>query len=809
MASGAQSPLRERPIQFGKYTLLARIASGGMGELYLAQLRSAGGFAKLVVIKRILSHLTDKPEFVDMFVAEARTAALISHPNVCQIYELGQVDGRFYMALEYLEGVPLADVMVARKKAPQLADLRLVASLVAQTAEGLFHAHSLRDPDGETAQVVHRDVNPRNVFVTSAGVSKVLDFGIVKVRGAIGQIQTGSVKGTYSYMAPEQLQGEAVDCTADIFALGTITWEAVVGRRLFKRSSDLLTWRAIVEEPIPRATKFRPDLPPDLDDAIARALARQPAERFQSAREFSSAVEQAIRPLGTPLTTLAIAAEMEKAFAVELGAQRERVFAAHRREEAERSGEAPVDAEAAAVAAVPEVPEALEDWESGGNRTTVAEPGYAELIARMAKTRSQELSAASEAVPESTESRSGGLDIGDVTEPVAAPPRMTAPAPVGVQAVALPRPSQLPSPAPPPAYVVEEAHYPSHAAPAAAGSAVDVPVDIDVDVDDVSDDELERLLHPRRRWLPIAALALSAATGAALVLILNRPPDEKPDDAGDQGAATQATVPAVAGSVVAGRDATQPSAAGAASAAATPGANPGAGAAPGGAASPAPIGAAASPAPIGGAASPAPIGGAASPAPIGGAASPAPIGGAASPAPIGGAASAAPRPSASTMPSASTARIRTTPPAPPHTPSAAAAGAAAAQRSSAGEAGEPSRAGDAARDAEGGRNRDVDRERLDRARDARRDRRPEKTAAAAPAAGPVAAARDGGFLTINAEPYATLYVDGKKRGLTPVVRLALAAGAHRLRLVSSPGQARKDLRVRIVSGQELRKFVKW
>src|SRR5262245_44259193 len=164
MASGAQLPLRERPIQFGKYTLLARIAGGGMGELFLAQLRSAGGFQKLVVIKRILSHLTDKAEFVDMFVAEARTAARISHPNVCQIYELGQVDGRYYMALEYLEGVPLAEVMVGRKRHAQLADLRLLASLVAQTAEGLHHAHTLRDPDGESAHVVHRDVNPRNVF---------------------------------------------------------------------------------------------------------------------------------------------------------------------------------------------------------------------------------------------------------------------------------------------------------------------------------------------------------------------------------------------------------------------------------------------------------------------------------------------------------------------------------------------------------------------------------------------------------------------------------------------------------------------
>jgi serine/threonine-protein kinase len=369
MESGLQPQPREQPVQFGKYILLSRIALGGMGELYLAQLRAAGGFEKLVVIKRILPHLTDQREFVQMFVEEARTAARISHPNVCQIYELGRIEGRYYMALEYLEGIPLARVMVGRKRAPQLADLRLVAALVSQAAEGLHHAHSLRSSDGASEQLVHGDVNPRNIFVTSTGVAKVLDFGIVKVRGAINKTRTGSIKSTYSYMAPEQLQGEQLDCTADIFSLGVIAWEAVVGRRLFKRASDLLTWKAITDEPIPRPSQFRPDLPPELDGAIMHALARRRTERYPSARELALALERAIEPLGTPYTSLAVSAEIEQAFAAELQVQRDRVFSAHKRQEADRlAGGGYQDAD---------------DWGDvvAGDDTRVADEEYGSLVA--------------------------------------------------------------------------------------------------------------------------------------------------------------------------------------------------------------------------------------------------------------------------------------------------------------------------------------------------------------------------------------------------------------------------------------------
>ena len=846
MASSAQSPRRERPIQFGKYTLLARIGGGGMGELFLAQLRSAGGFEKLVVIKRIQSHLTDKPEIVDMFVAEARTAARISHPNVCSVYELGQVDGRYYMALEYLEGLPLADVMVARKRAPQMADLRLVASLVTQTAEGLHHAHSLRDPDGESAHVVHRDINPRNVFVTSAGVAKVLDFGIVKVRGAIGQVQTGSVKGTYSYMAPEQLQGDTVDSTTDIFALGTILWEAVVGRRLFKRSSDLLTWRAIVEEPIPRPTKFRPDLPPDLDEAIMRALARPASERFQTARELAAAVEQSIRPLGAPLTTLAIAAEMEVAFAAELGAQRERVFAAHRRQEADRLGAASPGADPRATDAsisderatggrpspsagaewgddgsmdeavvasdsmdesVPTLqkidpiiadgedgrgrpvgkggagkggaaarrkpatgsaPGVIDDWDGGGNDTRVAEPAYADLVSRMVKQQSQEIPVPAEPLGElgdddlavfegpivdSDTDGDADLDLEPETRPVA-PPVLAAVRQQGVaRPVALPRPSLLPPPPAPPSYVVAEARR-------ADGPPVAPPVAMVID-------EGIALVRPRRRWVAVIALAASAATGATLVLMLNG------RGAAKRKPAATAAAPAVAASVGAGEIAAPAGPGSAASAAGGAGA-------PGGGSDSAAKGQAASSAAARGEV-------------------------ARGQTARGQAASgAAARGQAASGQAASDQAAKG---------QAAGAGRDAAATAAAGKGGDDG----ASRTEE----RETARERRERLRE-RRERRAEKAGAGerdgarprdrqrdeASAASAAGAAQDG-FLTINAEPYATVFVDGKKRGLTPLVRLGLGSGPHRLRLVSSGGQPDKKMRVRITPGQELRKSIKW
>lgn len=312
-----------RPQTFGKYTLLAPIATGGMGELFLARLRTAeSGFERLVVIKRILPHLTDKDEFVNMFLDEARVAAQIHHSNVCQILELGQVDGRYYMALEYLEGVSMTQVIIGRRDCSELAGLRLLISIMTQACEGLHFAHNVRTPDGALAGVVHRDVNPKNIFVTSAGVTKVLDFGIVKAKDALNVTRTGSVKGTYSYMSPEQIKAQPVDRRSDIFSLGIVTWEALTGVRLFKRENDFHTWQAITEEDAPPPSEFRDGIPEALDRAILRALAREREQRWPTAREFAVALEEAVG--SGSLTPVAMASAIETAFEGELEQQRAR-----------------------------------------------------------------------------------------------------------------------------------------------------------------------------------------------------------------------------------------------------------------------------------------------------------------------------------------------------------------------------------------------------------------------------------------------------------------------------------------------------
>ncbi len=317
-AMGLAVPEAQR---FGKYTLVAKLATGGMAEIFLARLQGAGGFEKLVCIKRILPQYAKDPQFVAMFLAEAKIAAQISHPNVCAVFELGEIDGQYFIAMEYLEGVPLACFRRKDLYAGE-PEVRLVAGLGLQACEGLHHAHQLKRPDGTLLEVVHRDVSGNNLFATIDGVVKVLDFGIAKVQDTSVRTTTGSVKGTYAYMAPEQLRGEKIDRRTDVFALGIVLWELLCRRHLFKRETDYLTFQAITTEPIPDACELRPDVPPALAAAIAKALARKPDDRHANARMFGEAIAQSVGMLGGPLAASGISEEVERAFEGRLRDQR-------------------------------------------------------------------------------------------------------------------------------------------------------------------------------------------------------------------------------------------------------------------------------------------------------------------------------------------------------------------------------------------------------------------------------------------------------------------------------------------------------
>ncbi len=260
--------------QLGRYELLLELARGGMAELFLARLHGAGGFAKLIAIKRILPHLVTDRQFTDMFLQEGRIAAHLSHPNVCTVFELGEIDGQLFLAMEYLDGVAWNELAAAGRPSP-----RLVAGVLAQAAEGLQYAHALRDPTGAPTPVIHRDVSPQNLFVTVDGICKVLDFGVSKMATDGPRTRSGVVKGKLPYMSPEQIRGEPLDGRSDVFALGVCAWEALAGARLFDRSTDFLIWKAITEEDIPRLASVWRECPPAIDALVHRALSRTVTER--------------------------------------------------------------------------------------------------------------------------------------------------------------------------------------------------------------------------------------------------------------------------------------------------------------------------------------------------------------------------------------------------------------------------------------------------------------------------------------------------------------------------------------------------
>ncbi|MEO8548824.1 MAG: protein kinase [Kofleriaceae bacterium] len=313
----------------GRYELLARLATGGMGEIFLARLEGAAGFEKLYVVKRILPHLADDTRFRQMLISEAQIAAKMAHANICQVYELGETDGQLYIVMEYLEGVTLLPLLRKASKEQTPLDFGFVAGVIQQVTDALHYAHELRDRSGESLDIVHRDVTPGNIFLTDAGVAKVLDFGIAKVKDASAHTQTGTIKGKYAYMAPEQLRGAQVDRRADVFALGVVIYEMLALRRLFQRKTDYLTFRAVMEQPIPDIRRYRPEIPDALANVIARMLDRDPANRFDTARQVGSGLLDALNSAGMrPWTQGDIGDYVKTHFAHEIGKRSKQVASA-------------------------------------------------------------------------------------------------------------------------------------------------------------------------------------------------------------------------------------------------------------------------------------------------------------------------------------------------------------------------------------------------------------------------------------------------------------------------------------------------
>ncbi|MFY0575155.1 serine/threonine protein kinase [Cystobacter fuscus] len=300
---------------YGKYQLLKRIATGGMAQIFLARER---GQNRLLVIKRILPHLADNEEFVQMFLDEARIAARLDHPHIVQIYDLGSQDDSFFIAMEYIHGEDLRRVWKRAERSGQLIPVAFVCRALSEACAGLDHAHKKVDAHGKPLNIVHRDISPQNILLTFDGRTKVVDFGIAKAADQATETRSGVLKGKYSYMSPEQAAGEKVDRRSDIFALGVVLYELLTGTRLFKRSNDVITLQAVIECKVLPPSQVNPRVPKDLDPIVMKALEREPGDRYPEALQLQRALEAWLDVYPQPSSTAHLATYMKDLYATRL-----------------------------------------------------------------------------------------------------------------------------------------------------------------------------------------------------------------------------------------------------------------------------------------------------------------------------------------------------------------------------------------------------------------------------------------------------------------------------------------------------------
>jgi eukaryotic-like serine/threonine-protein kinase len=294
--------------QVGKYQLIRKLATGGMAEVFLAKAAGPMGFEKTLVLKRILPHLSEEASFVEMFLSEAKLAAQLTHPNIVQIFDFGEADGAYFLAMEYIDGPHLrALVKGARVQGRPLPPV-MCARIISLACEGLAFAHDFADPQtGEPLGLIHRDISPDNILMSRQGAVKVVDFGIAKAASQSHRTQSGVIKGKLAYMPPEQVRAKPLDRRTDVYALGVVLYELLTARRPFESSSDAGLMQAILfEEPVP-AGQHRAGLPGPLLNILGRALAKDRAQRYPDCLAFQSDLEDFILSAGKPVTTQQLA----------------------------------------------------------------------------------------------------------------------------------------------------------------------------------------------------------------------------------------------------------------------------------------------------------------------------------------------------------------------------------------------------------------------------------------------------------------------------------------------------------------------
>jgi serine/threonine-protein kinase len=311
-----------------RYKLKQRLAEGGMAEVFLASERGVAGFEKLVVIKRILPHLSSNAEFVQMLTTEAHIMARLSHPNIVQVYELGEMDQQYFISMEFVHGEDLRRIRGRLEQLRRRIPLGFACRVVADILAGLDYAHRQRDVNGAPLGLVHRDVSPSNVLVSYEGGVKLVDFGIAKSN--LLQTHALQMKGKFSYMSPEQVQRQKLDGRSDVYAAGIVLWELIRGVPLFRRDNIENTIRAVLDAPVPSLCAHDPTLPPQLDAIVQRALARPLEKRYPSAKAMREDLERLMRKEQLESDALSIRSTMHELFADELRRQVEDMQSAGR-----------------------------------------------------------------------------------------------------------------------------------------------------------------------------------------------------------------------------------------------------------------------------------------------------------------------------------------------------------------------------------------------------------------------------------------------------------------------------------------------
>ncbi len=301
------------PESFGPYVVYEQLGIGGMAEVHRAEQSGIEGFRKVVALKRMLPHLAQNAEMVRSFVREARLAAYLRHANVAQTYELGKVGDTYFIAMELIEGRNLREILRHCAQNRTIMPVAIALNVINQMCDALDYAHNLADHDGQPLGIIHRDVSPSNVIVTEGGIVKLIDFGIAKAELSGTQTMSGTIKGKFGYMAPEYIGG-TLDARADLFALGVIAHELLTNRPLFTTSDDIDTLHRVRSMEIDPPSRSNPKVPPEIDDIVMTALARDPEMRWQHATALRAALTTMTKRLGLEVMSTQVAFWLDSTF---------------------------------------------------------------------------------------------------------------------------------------------------------------------------------------------------------------------------------------------------------------------------------------------------------------------------------------------------------------------------------------------------------------------------------------------------------------------------------------------------------------